>query len=512
MEQLIDEPRTDAYGDLEDSSGGLPWRDVVAAVFRHRKIVLGLTAVGALIMFVFGFLQPPNYEARMTLTLAANRADAKLSAQENAPAQADRIDDTIVNSEVAWLTSDGLVREVLEPWHEKVDAQDAPGVVGTVVGIVTLPLRLPSIAYRTLHGTPPPSAFDAWVDDVQGHLVVSPVRLSSVINLSYRDSDPEFAAEFLNSLIAHRMKRQTSVSVQGEAVTFYDEQSKLLADRVHAAEGALQAFYQKEGIVGGPEERKELRDRLAEVRTLRAKTDTELAEARVRVDVLSKSLATLPKEVKAKDEPGSSVRTRVLDLMVERSKLLATYAPTSVKIIDLDRQIAEATQLMRDQRRLVGDAPMPNPTYSDLEKELIQAKAQLASVEARGASLQEQEQHSLEQMQKLVNGTSKLEQLEIDLDKAKEAHRTYVGKRESARFSNALDASELLNITVAEPATVPQAPVDSRRGLYTILGGVIGFLLGVVLAYGRDLLDPRVKSVTEVSRLTGMPIIGEVVV
>src|SRR5262245_65341799 len=113
------------------------------------------------------------------------------------------------------------------------------------------------------------------------------------------------------------MKRQTSFSDQDEAVGFYDEQSRLLGDRMHKAEKALQSFYEQEGIIGGPDERKNQRDRLTEVRGSLAKTDTELAETKVRVEFLKRALPGVPREVRAKEDAGGTLRTQLVDLMVQ---------------------------------------------------------------------------------------------------------------------------------------------------------------------------------------------------
>lgn len=151
-----------------------------------------------------------------------------------------------------------------------------------------------------------------------------------------------------------------------------------------------------------------------------------------------------------------------------------------------------------------------NPTYSDLEKEMIQTQAQQVALEARTAALTDEENGYLEQMRKSVQGSATLEQLETDLERAKDAHRNYVAKKEEARFSSALDTSQILNMTVAVPATVPTMPIRTRQGMSALIGGLAGLVVGIALAYLRDLIDPTVKSAAEVGRLTGMPVLGEV--
>ena len=505
------EQRGDTHTGIGDEHWALPWRDIVRSTFRHRKMTIGFAVAAAAVMWFVEFIEPPMYAARSTLMLVANRADVKVSPEDRSMPQPERIDETLVNSEATWLRSESVVREALEPFRAKVEAEQAPEPRTMLAAFVRLPLELPGKFYRRIHGVSEPTAFEGWLASVERRLVVSPVRLSNVIELSYTDSTPEGAPDVLQALIAYRMRRQSNFSQQDEAVGFYDEQSRLLGDRVREAEEALQTFYEREGIVGGVEERKALRDRLAEIRTARARAGTEAAEVKVRIEFLQKAMQVVPQRVEASNGGGGSMQTRVLELMLERSKLLSRYAPTSVKIVDLDMQIAEAKRLLSEEKKLIAEtAAARNPTFGDLEKELIQTQAQRVALDARRTALGEEERGYLDDMRRMVSGTSTLEQLETDLERAKEARRTYIGKREDARFSSALDASQILNITVTEPARVPSAPVPARPGVSSLLGALAGAIVGITLSFVRDLFDPTVKSLAEVGRLTGMPVLGEV--
>jgi uncharacterized protein involved in exopolysaccharide biosynthesis len=492
----------------DEAPVALPWRDVVRAIVRHRRLVVTLTAVGGLLMAVDKFFEPPMYKAAAVLTLSATRADAKVSPDEMAPSQTARIDEMAVNSEATWLQSEGVLREVMKPWRDKAGGE-AGGLWDTVTTVIGFPFEVPTMVYRWMHGAPQPSAFDGWVASVQNRLEVAPVRTSNVIELSFTDANPTFASKLLEALIGYRMNRQMAFSQQDEAQGFYEKQSRLLAERVRTAEESLQEFYEREGIVGGTEERDGVRDRLAAIRTSFAETQTELAEARVRADYLEQAIRKVPRRT-SDSGSGGSMQDRVLELMLERSKLLSRYAATSIKITDLDHQIAEAKRLLRQEQALIDAAGTVNPTYAEIEQNLIETRSNVVALEAKAGALSEQEHSHLERMRDLVKGASILEQLEMTLERTKEAHRTYVGKEESARFSSALDASQILDILVTQAPAVPDAPVAGQRLAYTLLGALAGFLLGSALAYGRDRFDPAVKSVEEIGRITGLPIIGEV--
>lgn len=498
-----------------EGEASFPWRDILGAALRHWKMVVALALLCTVVAAINLFLSPPVYMTTSTLLLQPKRVEIAVSPEEGSAARLDRIDATALNSEATFLRSDALVRDALGPLRPELDVEPPRGWADEVRDLILLPVRLPGLAYRWMHGAGDPTMFDNWVASVQNRLEVIAVPQTNVIRVSFRDRDPDWAAEFVNRLVSERIKRQTSLSQSKETAGFFEEQSRLLATRVHDAEVALQAFYDREGLLGGSEERDGLRERLQTVRASLATANTELAEARVRVAYLGKALAEIPKAIEStaasSGSSSVSVENRVLELSLQRTELLSRYTPQSAKIRDLDQQIEQARQLLQDEKKLIASVgTMPNPTYQSLEMELLQARAQLAALEARAAKLQEQDRDALSELRKVVDRSETMEQLELDLEQAKSAHRSYARKLETARLSNALDASEIMNISVIEEATTPPLPMESRKAPF-VLGALLGgLLLGTGLAYARDRANPAVMSAHEVARLTGLRVIGEV--
>lgn len=64
-----------------------------------------------------------------------------------------------------------------------------------------------------------------------------------------------------------------------------------------------------------------------------------------------------------------------------------------------------------------------------------------------------------------------------------------------------------IELAVAQPADVPEAPDTPRPLRNTALGIVLGLFLGVLVALGRDQLVPRVSGSRELSRLLELPVL-----
>jgi succinoglycan biosynthesis transport protein ExoP len=70
--------------------------------------------------------------------------------------------------------------------------------------------------------------------------------------------------------------------------------------------------------------------------------------------------------------------------------------------------------------------------------------------------------------------------------------------------------SAVNRLTVVEPAIPAPGPVSPRLLVNLVLALVLGTLLGIGLAFLADYLDDTVKTVEDVERLTGVPVLGTV--
>jgi len=423
------------------------------------------------------------------------------------------VSDEDLNSEAALLKSDTLIRAVLEK-HFDSAVQPAPTVLDRIGSVLTFPIRLPAILYRAVHGIAPSSPLDRWVENTSTELGVSPVSKSNLIEVSYESNDPKWAAQFVNELVAHHMERRSRMSQQSEAQRFYESQRQVLTEKARAAETALQEFYTREGMdFMSPVQRTALRARLAELQLTLSNSETELQEGNARIQFLTGDIKNHPRSLPAGPQGAPNqqlVKPRILELELERSALLSRYAPKSVKIQDIDRQIAEAKRLMAQEKEILTDSGAANPTYQALDVDLAQTKAQMAAVQARVEAVRNQIADFRKRVTHLDEIASEQERLEQEVANAKEAFSTYSKKEEEARFASALDKSSIVNIAVAEAAEVPTSPEKSRKMMMIALGVMISLMAGVGLAFLRDRMDPAVKSAADAQGVTGLPILAEV--
>jgi uncharacterized protein involved in exopolysaccharide biosynthesis len=492
----------------------IPWRELIAVLHRRRKFILQVFLGGFVTVILGVWMQGPTYRASATLMVTSDRAQIVVSPDENTRPTVERVTEQDMNSEVALIRSEVLIREVLAPYW-KGDSDDEPGMFDRIMSVLTFPLRVPALLYQKLHGVPNVTGLDRRVRGTSSSLDVGLVGKSNLIEVAYYSSNPKWAAEFVNKLVARHLERRAKLSQQSEARRFFESQRDVLAEKSRQTEAELDEFNRREGMDSmSPEQRQTLRSRLDELQTQLANSETELTEGTARIEFLTSEIKNYPRNIATESKIAQNqqyIKPKILELELQRSELLSKYAPGSVRVRDIDRQIAEARRLMVSDRETLAETTSAiNPAYQNLEVDLAQTKAQMAAVGARVEALRAQVVGYKTTVAHLDEVSSEQERLEQAVAAAKESFLTYSKKEEEARFTTALDESAFVDLAVAEPAEVPSTPQKSKQALMVLLGSVMSLVAGVGLAFLRDRLDPSVKSAAEAQNVTGLPILAEV--
>jgi uncharacterized protein involved in exopolysaccharide biosynthesis len=482
--------------------GEVRWREILGTLVRQKRLIGTVTLAGLMTISALAWLEPPIYRASAKILVQTQRAHIPFSPSEDR-LTVDRMSDQEINAVVALLRSASLVRDVLDAYRSKLEADEERSLIGTAKDVLLFPVALPGILYRLIHGLPAPSAFDRVVQKTVEKIEVTPVKQSNLIEVAYVSRDPQRASTFINELIQLYITRHAAFSEAGAGQDFFRNQRELLGERLDKAQAKLRDFREAAGAEAVSDNVEALREQMAGFEVTRAADQAKLAELEARERVLMTTVLNNP--AAAANEPRIAentailfLKSRLLELELKRSELLARYAPGSQFLSDLDRQIADTRALKRKEEQSI------------VHLMLSETRSQLAAARARVTSLTEMLTQSQEKLLRNQNAGGEREQLEQELAAARESYITYLKKEEQARFSKALDDSRIVNLSVAETADVPNEPEAAHRLETVLLGFVLSFLLGVALAFVREQLDPMVKTSEEAERLTGVPVITEI--
>lgn len=495
------------YNGNGNGSGANTLRRSLLGLYLQRRLIVRVFLATMLVVIVVTLLMRPIFRAESSLLVTVNRAKVVLSPDTGSkPWGPVQISEEDLNSVVSMLRGRDIVKEALQrsaPVAGDVSLDRRDGLIRSVL---SLPWRILRGAYYTLHGRPFPTSLDRQVDAVAREIEILPVRKSNVIQVAVQDADPAWASAFVNRLVDVFLEHYAKTSNPSEAEAFFDEQSRMLSTKLREADDSLRAFREQVGIVAIEEQRRSAVEALTMAQREIEKLAVDEASSQALLSGLSEGLKkenplvlTARRQSQAAAE---QAKVQLLGLEARRVDLLTKYAADSERVRELDAQVAVARALLEReiQDPLVEQDFGVNRTHETLAVERAMERSRSGAIAARRKVLEEQVLDLQRRMQELDANSTELARMESERKLMQESYVGYVQQMETARLSNALNQSQILNLAIASPATPPVTPVRPRVTLNLLLGMLLGASLGVAAALVSDSLDRSVQSADDVKR------------
>jgi uncharacterized protein involved in exopolysaccharide biosynthesis len=483
----------------DDHAKGFGARDFLAIGFRQRRLIIN-TFLGLFsIAVVIAIFLPRKYEAQMKILVRHERAESVVSPERESP--------------VRWQTE--VSEEELQSEAELIKSRDLLTKV-----VVACNLQEPSSSsfWTSLwkkDGDIGDQRVSRAVLKLEKALTVQPIKLTNLISVSYKSKDPELAAKVLNSLASLYLEKHLAMHRAPGQFEFFHQQAEEYRKALGEAEEKLTSFSREQGVVNPALEKDMSVRKLAEFEAETNVARATMAESRQRIASLEAQLATLPNrqttQVRTSDNPQlmQNMKSRLLELELKRTELLARFEPTYRPVQEVQEQIAQTRAAIEAAERapLRDETTDRDPTYEALRSELAKSKTELAATQARTAAVSSLIRTYQTESQQL----DKKELLHQDMVRAAKAdednYMLYLHKAEEARISDALDRQRFSNVVVAEPATVPFTS-QARWLLVVVLGGLFASLVSVILAVVADRWDPSFRTPEEVESFLGSPVVA----
>ena len=327
----------------------------------------------------------------------------------------------------------------------------------------------------------------------QGLSVTRPDPDARLFQVATEGTDRFLVRSVLNRLTqAYIDRRQSVQNIQARSrVAFLETQNDRVERQLEEAEQALQEF-RSEAEVVAPEAEAEIQvNRLADLRARRSELETERTALRNLLNKVESStgepdyrqLAAFPTFLKNQAiqnvlEQLTAAESKRAALLERRTENHPDVRALTRTIEKLESRLGEIATNYLDS--LSDQIASLDATLSQFSEEL----EQVPSTELRYARLQRR--------------TELLGQLHTQIQK----------QLQEARIAqNVEDPS----VRVVESAVVPTEPVSPRPRLNLALGGVLGLMLGVGMAFVREYRDRSLHDEDDVERATGgLPILGRV--
>lgn len=322
-------------------------------------------------------------------------------------------------------------------------------------------------------------------------LEIVPSRESSVVEISFKGADPQFAAVVANTFADEYQK--LTVQLKNEpakkASSYFNEQTKQLRDNLEAAQARLSKYQQEKGIVTLDNNRVDVElQRLNDLSSQLVQAQTAAMEADSRQAAASSGMGS----------PDVANNALIQQMRANLAIAEGKFADTSQRYgknhpqylaaqAELNKTRAELNAALGTVTRSVGSNAQ---VLRQRESELRQAVA-------------EQKARVLE----LNRTRDELGVLLKDLDSAQHAFDAASQRFSQTRIEG---QSEQSDVSLLNPAVAPTQPSGPRILLNTLISILVGTILGVGLALLLELLNRPVRSASDVKDMLGIPVLGTI--
>ncbi len=313
---------------------------------------------------------------------------------------------------------------------------------------------------------------------------------TNIINIEAIDKDPKFAQDLANT-IAEVYKEQNALEKNKrliESKKYIEHQLVVVGDRLKTAQENLRTFREKNRLVTIESQTSEILRSLNDSEKEYINTRREKNEIVALFDELGRQKEVPKEKVEGfyAEKVGtifSSLNTKLVDLYTQRNLMLMDYNKNHPEILRMDAQIDKVIGNMQNH-------------LNDQVKRLSEKENFLAG----------QIEKTKEKFNALPSLGFELEKIEHELKINKDLHAKLKEKYQETQISEAEREDE---VSIVRPALIPRAPINPPTTVRTAaIGTLVGFILGLVIAFVFETIDTSIGTIEDVEELLGVPVLG----
>src|SRR5882724_12870070 len=354
---------------------------------------------------------------------------------------------------------------------------------------------------------------------------VKPVTLN-LLNLSYRDTDPQLAKNIVQSLLtifAEKMAGSSRADMDS-AQRFLNGEIASYRDQLRAAEKRRAELAEKfPDIFQSSGQGDDNGNRLEQARGAVAHLKLDLTDAVTKRDSLKKDLTSVPTVLTVDHGPQvviagrlNPVEERLQELRRNLDGLLLKFTENHP---DVKATRASIAQLESEARKSGGGTgssaggstgQIANGVYEQVKVRLVDAEAAVAAIQRRLTEA-ENDLSKVEKVAKSAPGILvQAQDLNRDYSILKKNYEELVTRREATAIANAADTkTEKIQFRIVDPPQVPVVPAAPNRAFLVSVVLLFGIGAGVAAPVLVMQLDRSFASLSQLRNL-GIPILGHV--
>ncbi|MBW1918308.1 MAG: polysaccharide biosynthesis tyrosine autokinase, partial [Deltaproteobacteria bacterium] len=348
-------------------------------------------------------------------------------------------------------------------------------------------------AYREIFASLPPDADPAQrrqakerlISAVLNSLEITPIRNSNLVEVSFYDPDPKFAARVVNTLAQAYIEQSLEMRFSAAQETAHWLQKKIAEARkkLEASETRLNHYKREHNIVAPEDKESITAQKLEKLNQALVEAQTRRLEVETRYNQVSQGKPIS----EVLDNPViQALKAQEAAIIAEQSQLARKYGEKHPRMIRLANELAAIRGKMRAEMHTIIQAIKNQYQMAKAQEENLKA-----ALEAQKAQTQDLSDRSI--------------QFRVLLRDVETNRALYENLLKTLKETTATQNVPATNIRIVYPATVPSAPVKPRKVRNTLLAVVMGLVLGAGLALTLERLDNTFKTPQEVEAWLEIP-------
>jgi succinoglycan biosynthesis transport protein ExoP len=342
---------------------------------------------------------------------------------------------------------------------------------------------------------------------------------SRIVSIDVKALNPVEAAAIANAVVTEYNNQRKFVEQRSynDAIGYVRGQMAATKALLTDTEAQMAAYQQKNGLIARGTDEQSLSGRESKLDEALSGAKTELAvqskELSVQMSELKKRAPTMvASETTTRNPVLSQYEQKIAEMEQDRASLLTRYQPTSDKLVQIDRNLAEiersyatykSKQFLKDRT-----STAPDEVYQELDKEVALSQVQVDALKSRIAAsttaLSQVEAEAKAYPTKALRQTSLERDKQIYEDRYIKLEKQLDDLNYKAN-SNAKPAEDWGN--GAQPNYVQVAPTLSKT---VPIGGALGACLALLLSLAVESLRSTVRTSSELSGVLGLPVTATV--
>ncbi len=334
-------------------------------------------------------------------------------------------------------------------------------------------------------------------DIITAGIVVTPVKNSKIVNISFMSPNPEFAQIVANTVAKAYIEEILDMKMSAsryslEWMTKKAEEEKAKLER---SEKALQEYMKSHDIVTLqdkvaiiPEKLSEFNAQLINAETKRKGLETIYNKV-MNVSSNLKEAETVP--VIASDPTIQSLRTQILEAERNIEELSKKYGKKHPVMIRAEEELRVLQQKREEEIKRVIKSIKNEYEIAKFNEDSL--RRMLANTKAEALNLNE----------KFIKYSVLTREVETN-------RQLYDALIKRIKEQSVTEEIQTVNVWVIEEAEKPTAPVKPRKLLNIILGLIVGLFGGIGMAFFIEYLDNTIKTPEDVETKIGVPVLGTI--